>query len=98
MHPPLNGVQPMLVLSRRERQSFDFPALGISVRILQSRGPVKIGITAPGDVCVFRSELGVGGTPATPRDQSRHDLANRLNKVTLGLNLANRLLSLGRAA
>ncbi|MGL4552738.1 MAG: carbon storage regulator, partial [Gemmataceae bacterium] len=88
----------MLILTRRERQSFQFPTLGITVRILEGRGPVKIGIDAPRDTPVFRSELAVEGTPTPPRDSWRHALANRLNKVTLGLNLASRLLAAGRAA
>src|SRR5262245_18585643 len=95
MRPTTRTESAMLVLSRRERESFHFPTLGITVRILQGRGPVKLGITAPRDVSVFRSEIGVEATPPKPHDPRRHALANRLNKVALGLNLANRMLAVG---
>ncbi len=48
----------MLVISRRENQSFLFPNLGISVEVLKVAGKVaKIGIDAPQDVRVLREEI-----------------------------------------
>ena len=48
----------MLVLSRRENESIVFPKLGISVQITRVAGRVvKLGIEAPQDVRVLRSEL-----------------------------------------
>jgi carbon storage regulator len=48
----------MLVLSRHNRQKIVFPTLGISVEILQIAGnKVRVGIDAPTDVPVHRSEV-----------------------------------------
>lgn len=48
----------MLVLTRRENESVDFPALGISVEVLSStRARVSLGIRAPRELRVIRHEL-----------------------------------------
>lgn len=48
----------MLVLSRGNRQQIVFPSLGITVEILQiSDNKVRVGIDAPTDVPVHRSEV-----------------------------------------
>ena len=48
----------MLVLLRGNRQKIVFPTLGISVEILQIGGnKVRVGIDAPTDVPVHRSEV-----------------------------------------
>jgi carbon storage regulator len=48
----------MLVLSRHNRQKIVFPTLGISVEILHIAGNnVRVGIDAPTDVPVHRSEV-----------------------------------------
>ena len=48
----------MLVLSRSNRQKIVFPSLGITVEILQISGnKVSVGINAPRDVPVHRSEV-----------------------------------------
>lgn len=48
----------MLVLSRGNRQKVVFPTLGISVEILRIEcSKVRVGIDAPSDVPVHRSEV-----------------------------------------
>ncbi len=48
----------MLVLSRGNRERIVFPTLGISIEILQIAGSrVRVGIDAPTDIPVHRSEV-----------------------------------------
>lgn len=48
----------MLVLSRRENEQIDFPALGISVTVLSSsRSRASLGIRAPSGVRIMRHEI-----------------------------------------
>ncbi len=48
----------MLVLSRRETQKILFPSLGISVEVARVKGKtVRLGINAPDEVRIIRSEL-----------------------------------------
>lgn len=48
----------MLVLSRRENEQIDFPALGISVTVLSSsRSRASLGISAPDGVRIVRHEI-----------------------------------------
>jgi len=48
----------MLVLSRRVKQEIVFPHLDITISVLQVRGRiVKVGIIAPPDIKVLRSEM-----------------------------------------
>jgi len=48
----------MLVLERKDREVVNFPDLGISITVVQSkRGRCRLGITAPSDVLVLRGEL-----------------------------------------
>jgi len=48
----------MLVLSRSSRQKIVFPGLGITIEVLRIAGRrVRIGIDAPTDVTVHRSEV-----------------------------------------
>ena len=54
----------MLVLSRRESQSIEFPALGIRVEVLRcGSNAIRLGIDAPRDIRVLRSELAEGKLP-----------------------------------
>jgi carbon storage regulator CsrA len=98
----------MLVLARRPGQKIVFPSLGISVEVLRSRGSVmRLGIEAPDDVAVLRDEVlhkipdptsvvDVEPEPAAQK-QRRHEWRNKLNQVTLKLQLLQRQLELGRA-
>jgi CheY-like chemotaxis protein/sRNA-binding carbon storage regulator CsrA len=98
----------MLVLSRRPGQKVVFPGLGISVEVLRSHGTVtQLGIEAPGGIPVLRDELldknsarfdNVAETQSSPQQrQQRHEWRNRLNQVTLKLQLLPRQLELGQA-
>jgi carbon storage regulator len=54
----VNMEEAMLVLSRGNRQKIVFPTLGISMEVLQIAGNrVQIGIEAPTDIPVHRSEV-----------------------------------------
>ena len=51
----------MLVLSRRPGERIVLPESGIEVTILSVQGGrVRLGITAPADVAVYREELWTG--------------------------------------
>lgn len=48
----------MLVLTRKQGESLEFPGLGIRLSVERVRGGrVRLGIQAPEDVLVMRSEL-----------------------------------------
>lgn len=100
----------MLVLSRRPGQKVVFPGLGISVEVMRSQGSVtRLGIEAPDHVPILREEvldrdatlvLSADMTAAaeSPMERARrHDLKNKLNQLTLKLQLLQRQLELGRA-
>lgn len=53
----------MLVLSRKVGEQIVFPGLGITIEVVKIRGQrARLGITAPEDVNVARSELGAQPT------------------------------------
>lgn len=98
----------MLVLSRRPGQKIVFPGLGISIEVLQSKGTVtRLGIEAPADIEVHRHEIleKTGGSPSTSPSrpasdaerEHRHQLNNKLNALTLKLQLLQRQISRGTA-
>jgi len=88
----------MLVLSRKSKEEFRFPQLGINVQVISVQGKkVRIGIDAPENVSIIRGELAAiednaGRMPML----NRHDFANRLNSIKLGLHLATRQYELGK--
>ncbi len=94
----------MLILSRRSNESISFPQLGISVAIVSVRGSrVHVGIKAPAEIQVLRSELArTDGAAAEAPSESeasrkqRHEFKNQLNRATLGLQLAQRQLRAGQ--
>jgi len=87
----------MLVLSRRIDETIVFPNLGVTIRLLRIKGQVaQVGIDAPPHLAVLRGEL--PSTQATaPQRSVAHDLANRLNRVTLHLHLLRRHQEQGNA-
>lgn len=98
----------MPVLSRRPGQKVVFPGLGISVEVMRSQGSVtRLGIEAPDDVAILREEvldrvpavaLSADVAAVSPMERARrHDLKNKLNQLTLKLQLLQRQLELGRA-
>jgi len=57
----------MLVLSRKQDEEIVFPELGISVRIIRTKGnQVRLGIEAPSDVRILRGELAFETDTTTP--------------------------------
>jgi carbon storage regulator CsrA len=101
----------MLVLSRRPGQKIVFPGLGISIEVLQSKGTVtKLGIEAPAEIEIHRLEVlekadfraaGAVGTDELSIDEAsrerRHQLNNKLNALTLKLQLLQRQIAQGKA-
>jgi carbon storage regulator CsrA len=91
----------MLVLSRRPNQKILFPNLGISVEILRVDGKaVRIGVDAPREIRVLRDDIKDShdsehdvSTVLTRR--RRHELRNRLNTASLGLQLLHQRLQRG---
>lgn len=101
----------MLVLSRRLEQKVLFPHLGITVEVIGIRGRnVKLGIDAPPSVRIVRDELAddwdfeaseFADDGLEPQDGDnpnllRHRLNNRLNSISLNLQLAEKLAKLGQ--
>jgi carbon storage regulator CsrA len=92
----------MLVLSRRPRQSIEFPHLGISVQVLRVNGQtVRVGVEAPRSVAVQRGELEPFDVPPPAPDvaasRARHHLRGCLNTAMMSLYLAQRQLHSGLA-
>ncbi len=98
----------MLVLSRRPGQKIVFPGLGISIEVLQSKGTVtKLGIEAPAEIEIHRHEVlekadfRAAGTDGPSIDEAtrerRHQLNNKLNALTLKLQLLQRQIAQGKA-
>ena len=80
----------MLVLSRRVDETIVFPNLGVTIRLLRIKGQAaQIGIDAPPHLAVLRGEL-APNRPVAPERGLSHDLANRLNRVTLHLHVLRR--------
>ena len=94
----------MLVLSRKQDDKIVFPHLGITVEILKIAGrSVRVGVQAPDDVRVLRHELAehecqAGFADSLPKGLSDHALRNRLNRATLGLQLAQKQLEFEQVA
>jgi len=91
----------VLVISRRCDEKVVFPGLGITVQVLGSKGRVvRLGIDAPPDVKIFRSELigpEIEKLAQTASDaRLSHSQRNRLNKLALTLHLVERLLQTGQ--
>lgn len=93
----------MLVLSRRENEKVLFPNLGITVEVVAVKGKnVRLGIDAPSEIRIIRSELAADsdeefeayGNPEVAREE-RHRRNNRLNSVSLQIQVAQKLLERG---
>ena len=97
----------MLVLSRREHERVVFSNLGVSVEVLRVAGNVvRLGIEAPSEIRILREEL---AGPTAVNDLSvqrlahaaalaktvRHEIRNRLNVASLGLQVLQRRLESG---
>lgn len=81
----------MLVLSRKTDQQISFPNLGITISIMQIKGKlVKVGIDAPRDYTVVRSEVDSAETADV------HRLRNEINRLQLGVQVLERRLAGGQ--
>lgn len=89
----------MLVLTRGRNDQVVFPSLGVTVEILRiSCSKVRLGIEAPPDVAVVRSEiLPANDRLAAPSSRLTHAVRNRLQRALLGLRYLQRTLDVGHA-
>lgn len=94
----------MLVVSRKEREKIVFPTIGATVELLQLKGNVaRLGIDAPRDLPILRSELVDENTPKYDPEAAKaarerdHALRNELNIAALGLGLLRKQLQAGQA-
>ena len=90
----------MLILSRRQNERVNFPALGITVEVLRTgQKKVQLGIDAPPEIRVVRDELDwdANQTDSISLNQSR-ELAVReeLRNVSTAIRLSQNLLNQGR--
>ncbi len=59
----------MLVLSRRENEEILFPELGITLKVIKTKGnQVRLGISAPKSIKVLRGELAFENPPQANPD------------------------------
>lgn len=92
----------MLVLSRNEGEGIHFPELDIAVQILRVAGNrIRIGVQAPHDIRVLRSELADRAKSLPKVHENRqavHQFRNRLNSASLALTIAEKHLERGDLA
>lgn len=73
----------MLVLTRKQQQQIQVGE-GVTITILRIKGgSVRIGIEAPSDVRIIRSELSPHDTEETPEDTTPAELASTLEETSL---------------
>ena len=88
----------MLVLSRTEGDGISFPELDLAIQVLKVQGSkVQIGITAAEEIRILRSELlgRVSNCPEPTGSDDRHSLRNRLNAISLAMEISQRHLQRG---
>ena len=82
----------MLVVSRRCDEEIVFPAIGVTIKILNANGNrARLGINAPASIQILRGEL---VSPAEPQ-RSNHQLRNDLNAISLSIEMYDRLVQRG---
>jgi carbon storage regulator CsrA len=82
----------MLVVSRRCDEEIVFPAIGVTVKILNaSANRARLGINAPANIQILRGEL----EPTFELPKSNHQLRNDLNAITLSIEMYERLVQRG---
>jgi carbon storage regulator CsrA len=91
----------MLVLSRRVKDSIEFPELDIKVEILQVKGStVRVGIDAPVEIKIIRGELANESTKYLTKKlnvsgDSEHEIRNKLNSLKIAAAYAKELIAQG---
>jgi carbon storage regulator CsrA len=86
----------MLVLSRRPNEEILLPELGISIKVAKIQGnSVRLAIDAPKQVRIVRAEI-KDVPKATDAEDLSHELRNRLNELTLALQLFKRQRGVGK--
>jgi len=92
----------MLVVTRRPNEKITFPALGITVHVLDvANHRARVGIEAPPEVKVFRSEVCPASACLPDPAQgykAHHARANAISKATLAVHLAKKQCEAGRLA
>ena len=82
----------MLVVSRRCDEEIVFPAIGVTVKILNAAGNrARLGINAPANIQILRGEL----QTEKESPKSTHQLRNDLNSLTLFMEMYERLIQRG---
>jgi carbon storage regulator CsrA len=92
----------MLVLSRRTTEEVVLPGIETTIQVVGVRGNVvRLGITAPEGVAVYRKELldrmDPAARPGPLAPGSSHFWRNRLNTASVGLALLRGQLQAGQA-
>lgn len=84
----------MLVVSRRCDEEIVFPAIGVTVKILNASGNrARLGIEAPANIQILRGEL--LSTTENEDLKTKHRLRNELNTITLFIEMYERLVQRG---
>jgi carbon storage regulator CsrA len=86
----------MLVLSRGEGDSVSVPEVGLAIRVLRIQGSrIRLGIDAPDDVRVVRTELLEQACQRREANGDVHDMRERLDRARASLELAERFWQRG---
>ncbi|MEO1616966.1 MAG: response regulator [Planctomycetota bacterium] len=88
------GNSAMLVISRKNDETVQFPDLGIEVRVVKTgASKVRLGIDAPSDIAIVRGELPRHETPKLMGEENASSIRRRVVLVEDNLNEARLLTS-----
>ena len=90
----------MLILSRRQNEKVNFPALGITIEVIRTgQKKVQLGIDAPPEIRVIRDELDWHEQrPNSPElnRTSADSVRSELQNVAMAIRLSQNLMQQGR--
>lgn len=90
----------MLILSRRQNERVNFPALGITIEVIRTgQKKVQLGIDAPPEIRVIRDELDWHDQRPNSHDlnpSSCESVRNELHKAAVAIRLSQNLMQQGR--